>query len=194
VPNRDTPAGTTPGGTTPSPGSTTPAPGGAPPVDSKNKLKIEIAKAKVSVNGTAVAIPAELAVFEKVFGKPSGTADAPLSDSNKYVFWSELGISCSQDKKGKQEVRQIKISLDPSWDLSAKAVGKPFTGDLIIEGQAITKALANNRAELTEKLNMGRDVFGSWQIEYADPQIHVAINPGGRGFASVTVSQPLVAR
>jgi hypothetical protein len=177
-PNREVPAG--------------PTPGGIAPTDSKNKLKIEIAKAKVSVNGTTVAIPAEPAVLEKLFGKPSGSIDDPVSDSNKYVYWSEMGIRGSQDKKGKQVFREIDFNFNPTWDLSAKAMSKPFTGELILEGQVITKA--TSRAELGQKLKIGREAFGSWQINYEEAPLQVTVNPGDMGVASVTVMQPLAAR
>jgi hypothetical protein len=181
LPNRDPPTGTTSGGTTP-------APNGAARTDTKNKLKVEIAKAKISINGTVVAIPGQLAVLEKALGKPSGTADDPVHDKNKYVFWNGLGIRASQDKGGKQELRAIDFYFDPFWDLSAEVQSKTFTGELLLEGQAITKT--TSRAELAQKVKIGQEYLGSWTIRYDETPLEVFITLEDKGTVSVTVSQP----
>ena len=155
------------------------------------KLKVEVAKAKVTINGQAVAIPGELAAFEKAFGKPSGTIKDPVSDTNKYIYWKDLGIWCSQSTKGKQQVQELQINLDPAYDLSAKAQAKPFPGQLTIEGVAI--GTTTPKADM-KKLKLGREAFGSWQIDYEESPLQVVVNPSEKGTKSVTILQPLIAR
>lgn len=161
-----------------------------PKVDGK-KLKVEVAKAKVTINGQAVAIPGELAAFEKAFGKPSGTIKDPVSDTNKYIYWKDLGVRCSQSTKGKQQVQELQLDLEPAYDLSAKAQAKPFPGRLTIEGVAI--GATTPRADV-KKLKLGREAFGAWQIDYEESPLQVVINPGEKGTKSVTILQPLSAR
>ena len=51
----------------------------------KQKLKVEIKNAKVTINGKVVPLPGDLSAFEKVLGKPSGSIIDPVSDKNRYV-------------------------------------------------------------------------------------------------------------
>lgn len=155
------------------------------------KLKIEVAKAKVTINGQAVAIPGELAAFEKAFGKPSGTAKDPVSETNRYIYWKDLGIRCSQSTKGKQPVQELLLALEPAYDLSAKAPAKPFPGQLTIEGVAIGKATPKGDVQ---KLKLGRQAFGAWQIDYEEGDLQVVVTPSEKGTESVRILQPLSAR
>ena len=161
-----------------------------PKVDGK-KLKVEIAKAKVTVNGKALPIPGELADFEKAFGKPSGTVKDPVSDKNQYVYWNALGIRCSQSTKGKQPIQDVRFYFDATYDLSAKAQTKPFLGEVVIEGQAITKA--STKADM-KKLKLGREVLGTWQIDYVESPLSVNIDSNDKGTKSVSSEQPPIDR
>jgi hypothetical protein len=132
-------------------------------------------------------IPGELAVFEKVLGKPSSAIDDPLSQSHKYVLWNELGIRGRYDEAGKQDVRELEFYFGPSWDL------KPFPGELVLEGQRITKA--TNVAELSQKINILRKMIGDWwSINYLEHPLCVDIIHGGDGASIVWALQPGLRR
>ena len=159
--------------------------------DPKNKMKVEVAKGKVKINGNELAIPGDLAAFEKAFGKPSGSIKDPVSDTNKYIYWKDLGIRCSQSTKDKQPIQEIEFNFEPAYDLSAKARAKPFIGELIVEGVVISKASSKDDAK---KIMNGSDSFGSWKVDYNEPPLQVVINPSEVGTKSVNVLVPLIAR
>lgn len=161
-----------------------------PKVDGK-KLKVEIAKAKVTVNGKALPIPGELADFEKAFGKPSGTVKDPVNDKNQYVYWNGLGIRCSQSTKGKQPVQDVRFYFDATYDLSAKAQTKPFLGEVIVEEVTVSKTTTKTDVK---KIKIGRESLGTWTINYEESPLTVDIDAGDKGTKSVSVSQPLIDR
>jgi hypothetical protein len=159
--------------------------------DPKNKMKVEISKGKVTIDGKELAIPADLTTFEKAFGKASGSVIDPVSDTNKYVYWKDLGIRCSQSTKGKMQIQEVEFNLEPSYDLSAKARAKPFIGEILVEGAVIGKASSKDDVK---KIKSGSDSFGSWKIDYSEPPLQVMIHPSEKGTKAVTVQVPLSAR
>jgi hypothetical protein len=163
-----------------------------PKADAKNKLKVEIAKGKLSINGKELAVPGELPAYEKAFGKPSGIVEDPVDKDNKYIFWNSLGIKASQSQKGKKPVQEVLFSLDAMYDLSTMAQTKPFPGELLVNEQPITKTASKD--DIKTKLKGGRDVFGTWRVEYEGGTFYVEVNPSEKGTASVGVVQPLVSR
>lgn len=160
------------------------------PTDSQSgKLKVEVMKAKVTINGTAVPIPTELAVLEKAFGKPSGTIDHPTDDKMRRVYWGGLGVMADQDKGGKQEIRDLSFTFGPFYDLSVKAMGKSFAGDFLLEGQPVTKATSPD--ELAKTVSILRKGSGNWwQIDYDDFALQVTVTPAEKGITSISVQQP----
>ena len=159
--------------------------------DPKNRMKVEISKGKVAIDGKELAIPADLAAVEKAFGKASGSVIDPVSDANRYVYWKDLGIVCSQSTKGKMQIQEVEFNLEPAYDLSAKARAKPFAGEIVVEGEAIVKASGKDDAK---KIKSGSDSFGSWKIDYSEPPLQVMIHPSEKGTKAVTVQIPLSAR
>ena len=92
--------------------------------------------------------------------------------------------------KGKQKVQEIMFELESFYDSSAKKAGKTFPGDLFVEGVQITKATTKSDVKKIK----GREVFGSWRIEYEGNEVHVHINPSMDGTESVRVEVPLIMR
>jgi len=161
------------------------------PKDDK-KLKVEIAKEKLSINGKELAVPGDLSDYEKAFGKPSGTIEDPIAKDRKYIYWNSLGICVSQSQKGKKPVQEVQFHLEPMYDLSAKAQAKPFPGELLIDGETINKTTSKD--DVKKKLKSGREVFGTWKVEYEGAMFYVNINPGDKGTKSINVEQPLIDR
>lgn len=173
------------------PGSTAPSPPSSP---GKSKLKIEIAMGKLSVNGKVVPIPGELSEFEKAFGKPSGITQDPVSDTHQYIFWRELGIRGRRTTEGKKNVQEILFSFEPLYDLSAKSLSQPFSEDLYVEGQLITRTTKFDEVQKINPGNRGNLSFGTWTIGYSDPDLRVRLTPGENGMRFVSAEQPPFAR
>lgn len=157
------------------------------PTDSNPKLKVEIAKGKLAINGTTVAFPYKLTDVEKLLGPQSGAVDDPLSELRKCVFWNGLGISGRHQKAGKQELEEIEFSYNGFWDLSAKTSSKPFTGDFVLEGQLVTKS--TKPAELSQKIDvLHRGLVDTWWIiNYEEPPLQVHLCFGTEGVEAVHV-------
>ncbi len=203
-----TPTAEPPPAATPSPSTTEsadgrPVPTPVPPTSSvptagaaasdPNKVKVEIAKGAVSINGTAVALPAELAVLEKALGKASGMIEDPLSKGHRYVYWNGLGIHGRQELKEKQVFRDVTFSFRPIYDLSTKDLGQRFTGGITLEGQPVTAD--TSLSALGQKVPGLQSVTGTWwMIRYEGFPLSVNLTAEDKGVDAVTVLQPLSER
>ena len=134
------------------------------PDDSKKTMKVEITKGKLTINGTVVPLFGELAGFEKVLGKPSGTNDGGFY---RVVYWKSLGIKGLQDKSGMQQLVTIEFHFQGYDDVLANEKGDPFSGVIMLEGEPITKNTDMN--ELGQKIkSLKRETVVNWKIVYPD--------------------------
>ncbi len=170
-PTRTAPSGDSPTGGLPT--NTT-------PVDSKSKLRVEIANGRVTVNGKPLEVPTDLAGLKKVFGKSSGSSTDPNIKDERRFYWRDLGIVATQETKGKQEFVEIEFGFRAIFDQSTNSPGKPFSGEIILEGQPGTPT--TSPAELGKKISiLGKEKYDWWHIHYKEPPLHVimaARDPG----------------
>lgn len=172
---------------------TSSAPTAGAPASDPNKVKVEIAKGAVSINGTPVAFPVELAVLEKALGKASGMIEDPLSKDHRYVYWNGLGIHGRQELKEKQVFRDVTFSFRPVYDLSTKDLSPRFAGGITLEGQPVTAD--TSLSELGQKVRGLQSVTEKWStIRYEGHPLSVNVTAEGKGVDAVTVLQPLSER
>ena len=176
LPKRETPRDSPATGTTPAPGTALSG--------SKGNLKVEIANATLSINGTTVAMPAEMAIFEKLLGKPSWTSEKGI---NRWVEWKELGIRGLQETDGSQKFITITFNFDPFWDESTKTFSKPFAGEIVLEGQPIKKS--TDPEELSKKItSLKKTMLMAWRIPYEN-KMSVYVDIGYKSTSAVRVEK-----
>jgi hypothetical protein len=163
------------------PGPKTPA---DTPSGSKEKPKVEIAKGRLSINGTAVPLFGELAGFERALGKPSGVSDGSPYRS---VYWKSLGIKGLQETSGKQLVVSIAFHFQGYDDILRNETGGPFPGVVVLEGQPITKN--TDLGPLVKKISgLKKDVALKYTLDYPD-STHLDIHPALKGVDYVLVER-----
>jgi hypothetical protein len=144
--------------------STKTTPSGAPPSDSKEKMKVEIAKGVFVINGTAVPLPGGLPEFEKVLDKPSGTSDR---GGYRAVYWKSLGVKALQEKSGQQRIVTVQFHLEEYDDVFDNVKCDPFPGVIILEGERVTKD--TDMAEVGKKVSgLKETVLFKWELKYPD--------------------------
>ncbi len=162
----------------------TPKETGSVPSDSKGKMQVEITKGKLKINGIVVPLRAELAGFEQALGKPTRTSERGVY---RGVYWKELGISCLQDKTGKQDVISINFNFDGYWDFDESYKSKPFTGAIILESQPISKD--TDPDELMKKVSILKKLDGvHLTIQYED-KTTILISTLLKGITEVTIEK-----
>jgi hypothetical protein len=158
---------------------------GPAPSDDGGKMKVEIVKGKLSVNGTALPLPAEVGVIEKAFGKPSSTSDSGVM---RALYWRDSGIKCLQDKYGDKRVTVVGFYLEGFSNLNENYTSKPFSGTIQLDGHPANKDTVLD--DLGKKIGVTKNKSNKfqWDIEYED-KTFIALKEGTRGVGEVLVEK-----
>jgi len=155
--------------------SNTPPPAGTAPKDSKEKITVEIAKARFVINGTELPLPGGLPGFEKELGKPSDSSERGVY---RGLFWKSLGIKALQEKSGPQRVIQFTFHFEKHDDVFDNVQCDPFPGVIILDGERVTKD--TNMAELGKKISgLTEKARFTWELNYTNSS-HVYIDAAFR--------------
>jgi len=149
-------------------------------------IKVDISKGKLTLNGTSVSMPTDLAALEKILGKLTRTRE---SGFNRNVYWTDLGIDCLQEKTGRQAIVQIAFNFEGFYDFDDGKWSKPFTGTVILEGQPASKT--TDADELSSKIpNIKKaDMGGGFYVKYEDSTF-VNLSVSLKNVKSITVYRP----
>ena len=164
------------------------APPKTPAADPGNdvKMKVEITKGELSINGSRLALPVELSAIEKAFGKPSRTSD---SGALRSLYWKELGINCLQDKYGEKNVVTVGFHFSSYYGVDTNERGQPFSGTILLEQESVTKD--TNVSELSKRIDSLKKRKGfdfDWEIRQKDSAT-VYVKEGISGTGEVVVEK-----